>query len=148
MLNQPIYVKKWSWKNKGAPIELVTRSEVDLLLNFIFFYANQNVNIRKKKYFLGTNWKNTVLEKMHFMKVNVWHQQNVTNFLASVLLYCNTYLSYKNSKTSHVRTYSVQNKHDIKQNQKLGSPVNKSVHRTETTVQSPASRVQCPTSSL
>ena len=65
--------------------------------------------------------------------------------------------SFKNSKTSHVSTYSLRHKRDIKQNQKLVSPVNKSIHRPEPSiqsqhpeprVQSPASRVQHPQPSV
>ena len=48
----------------------------------------------------------------------------------------------KKSKTSHVRTYSLQNTRDIKQNQKLGTPVNVSVHQPEPSIHSPASKVQ------
>ena len=50
----------------------------------------------------------------------------------------------KKSKTSHVRTYSLQNTRDIKQNQELGTPVNKSVHQPKPSVDSPASEAQRP----
>ena len=43
---------------------------------------------------------------------------------------------------SHVRQYSLQNKRDIKQNQKLSSPVNKSVQCPGSSAQSPESSVQ------
>ena len=63
-------------------------------------------------------------------------------FSAGVFLLYSRQRSYGNSKTSHVRTYSPQNKYYVKQNQKMGSPVNKSAHRPEPIVQSLASRVQ------
>ena len=63
---------------------------------------------------------------------------DLTIFSAGVFLLYSRQRSYGNSKTSHVRTYSPQNKYYVKQNQKMGSPVNKSAHRPESSVQSPA----------